>query len=74
MMANLQEDALHSTKSETVTIPIKYSLEQVVAHYALAVLDAHHGNRTRTATHLGVSVRMIQRNLKRWQRLVDESS
>jgi len=37
----------------------------------LRALEQHHGNRTRAAMALGISVRTLQRRLKRWQQPPD---
>lgn len=48
------------------TDPVDTPLAVVERDTILAALDAHDGNRTRTAESLGISVRTLQRRLRQW--------
>jgi DNA-binding NtrC family response regulator len=42
------------------------SLAEIERKAVEIALDQHHGNRTRAAASLGISVRTLQRKLKAW--------
>jgi DNA-binding protein Fis len=42
------------------------SLAEIERRAVQMALDQHHGNRTRAAASLGISVRTLQRKLKAW--------
>jgi DNA-binding NtrC family response regulator len=42
------------------------SLAEIERRAVQLALDQHHGNRTRAAASLGISVRTLQRKLKAW--------
>jgi len=48
-------------------IPLDFTLEDVEQIAVQQTLDRFDGNRTRAAQSLGISVRTLQRRLKRWQ-------
>jgi len=48
-------------------VPRGFTLEDVERAVVLQTLDGCNGNRTRAAQTLGISVRTLQRRLKRWQ-------
>ena len=47
-------------------IPAGMSLAEIERRAVEMALDQHHGNRTRAAASLGISVRTLQRKLKAW--------
>ena len=47
-------------------IPPGMSLAEIERRAVQMALDHHHGNRTRAAASLGISVRTLQRKLKAW--------
>jgi DNA-binding NtrC family response regulator len=47
-------------------IPAGMSLAEIERRAVQMALDQHHGNRTRAAASLGISVRTLQRKLKAW--------
>jgi DNA-binding NtrC family response regulator len=47
-------------------IPPGMSLAEIERRAVQLALDQHHGNRTRAAASLGISVRTLQRKLKAW--------
>jgi DNA-binding NtrC family response regulator len=47
-------------------IPAGMSLAEIERKAVEVALDQHHGNRTRAAASLGISVRTLQRKLKAW--------
>ena len=47
-------------------IPPGMSLAEIERRAVELALDHHHGNRTRAAASLGISVRTLQRKLKAW--------
>lgn len=47
-------------------IPPGMSLAEIERRAVELALDQHHGNRTRAAASLGISVRTLQRKLKAW--------
>ncbi len=49
-----------------ITIPDGFTLEDVERAVVCQTLDRCHGNRTRAAKTLGISVRTLQRRLKKW--------
>ncbi len=52
--------------SSDFEIPPGMSLAQIERRAVELALDHHHGNRTRAAASLGISVRTLQRKLKAW--------
>jgi transcriptional regulator with PAS, ATPase and Fis domain len=56
-----------ATPSLRFKIPQDFTLEDVEQIAVQQTLDRYDGNRTRAAQSLGISVRTLQRRLKRWQ-------
>ena len=52
--------------SSSFEIPPGMSLAEIERKAVELALDQHHGNRTRAAASLGISVRTLQRKLKAW--------
>ena len=52
--------------SSGLEIPPGMSLAEIERQAVQMALDQHHGNRTRAAASLGISVRTLQRKLKAW--------
>jgi transcriptional regulator with PAS, ATPase and Fis domain len=55
------------TADARLDIPRGFTLEDVERAVVLQTLDGCQGNRTQAARTLGISVRTLQRRLKRWQ-------
>lgn len=64
MATNGQMDACQC--SSGFEIPAGMSLAEIERRAVQLALDQHHGNRTRAAASLGISVRTLQRKLKAW--------
>jgi DNA-binding NtrC family response regulator len=61
--------AIRSTNSrrvESLEIPPDLTLDDIEKSTVLERLERFSGNRTQTAVSLGISVRTLQRRLKRW--------
>ena len=52
--------------SSDFLIPPGMSLAEIERRAVQMAPEYHHGNRTRAAASLGISVRTLQRNLKAW--------
>ena len=63
MAISRSESTLWRAPAHGRRMPTLADQERVVV---METLDAHHGNRTRTARALGISVRTLQRRLRRW--------
>ena len=55
-----------TSTSSSFEIPAGMSLADIERKAVELALDQHHGNRTRAAASLGISVRTLQRKLKAW--------
>jgi DNA-binding NtrC family response regulator len=64
MATNGQYDVCQCTSG--FEIPPGMSLAEIERRAVQIALDQHHGNRTRAAASLGISVRTLQRKLKAW--------
>jgi DNA-binding NtrC family response regulator len=50
-----------------IEVPDRFTLEDVERVVVRQTLERHRGNRTHAAKSLGISVRTLERRLKKWQ-------
>jgi DNA-binding NtrC family response regulator len=55
----------HAPTKRSIEVPLDQPLEETTHQILLAVLEAEHGNRSRAAAQLGISLRTVQRHLSR---------
>ncbi|MFO7903399.1 MAG: sigma-54 interaction domain-containing protein [Planctomycetota bacterium] len=61
--------AMEPRETVRIDIPERLTLEEVEKAVVFQTLDRCQGNRTRAARSLGISVRTLQRRLKRWENI-----
>ena len=68
---HLPEEIQSAGRQQIETVPVGVTMKEMEKELILKTLDRMHGNRTRTAEILGISLRSLQYKLKRYAKTVE---